>query len=423
MLRTTIARRGETAREFLSTTAEASRYELRRISLAEQDAWQLRDGALSHTGSGFFSVAGVRHYDDLKDEHLMLYQPQSALTGLMICRREDVVYILLQARVEPGNTGIIQYGPTIQSTPANYLRLYGGRATSYIDHFTTFQRGTKLLTHSMQLDLGCRYFQKSKTHHYLEVDELIDCEEKMIWVSLEAISELLLDDNFLNADLRSLLAVFDWTSYLTGAGINHNFAVESDLASVVGDSRLAPGSYKLVPIDELQRWQVSDDGIAINRGAGVGIYEFSCTNREVKAWTQPLYEVEREGLVQLVLREANGTLECLLSVGIEPGLSTDHALYPSYCRTPLRPLHPDSRPYKGELIDSLVQCDEGGRFFQNDSLYELRWATSDADAGGSQAWVDIPSLISLLRSSNRASFQLRCVASMLLPRMHDAFFR
>ncbi|MEE4331140.1 MAG: NDP-hexose 2,3-dehydratase family protein [Wenzhouxiangella sp.] len=418
-----LAHDAKTARDFLSSTAEASCYSLRRIRMSAQEDWRLVDGALSHKTGGFFSVAGVRGKQTPDDEHLMLYQPQSALTGLILCRSQETVFVLLQARVEPGNTGVIQYGPTIQSTPANYLRLHGGRTTSYVDRFTEFRPGTRLLTHSMQLDLGCRYFQKSKTHHYLEVDELIDCAENMIWVSTDALSELLFDDNLLNADLRSLLAVFDWTSYLECTGKTDSIAADLALARTVGDRRLAPGSYELVPLDALAGWRINEDGIPMSAGCGVGIYEFSCTNREVKAWTQPLFEVERRGLVQLLLRSADDRIECLVSVAIEPGLSTDHALYPSYCRTPLREIDPAVQPDDGELIACIVQCDEGGRFYHNDSLYELRWASDTQHQGASQAWIGLSDLIALLRASNRASFQLRCAVSMLLPRMHQVFSR
>ncbi|MCR9084629.1 MAG: NDP-hexose 2,3-dehydratase family protein, partial [Cyclobacteriaceae bacterium] len=140
----TCADSNETLLDFLKVTKEKSEFVLKEIEFKSQNQWDFSDGALSHTSKGFFQVIGVENLADRSDQKLMLYQPQSALTGLIITRQHNELYVLLQARVEPGNTGVIQFGPTIQSTPANYLRLHGGKATAYIEYFTSFVPGCNL---------------------------------------------------------------------------------------------------------------------------------------------------------------------------------------------------------------------------------------------------------------------------------------
>src|SRR5690606_41731347 len=100
--------------------------------------------ALSHSSKGFVHVCGLQH-QETKEQKLVLFQPQSALTGLAIHRKENKVYILLQARIEPGNTKVGQYRPTIQSTPANYVRLHGRTATAGVDWFTPYESGLRQL--------------------------------------------------------------------------------------------------------------------------------------------------------------------------------------------------------------------------------------------------------------------------------------
>jgi len=199
---------------FLERTIRFSEFSMSKINFSDQNQWSVKNGALSHKTSGFFHVIGFS--DPNGKEQLMLYQPQSALTGLAVCISDNTPYILLQARIEPGNVGIGQYGPTIQSTPANYLKLHGGNETSYLDLFYRYSTKSKPISTSVQLDLGARYFQKSKWHNYILTPELFETEPQMIWVPLQIIFNNINRDNYFNTDLRSLLAVFNWDKFLPG---------------------------------------------------------------------------------------------------------------------------------------------------------------------------------------------------------------
>ena len=65
----------------------------------------------------------------------MLYQPQGAINGMLTRRIDGERQFLFQARAEPGNVGEVQFGPTLQSTPANYLQFHGGRTSDFFPHF------------------------------------------------------------------------------------------------------------------------------------------------------------------------------------------------------------------------------------------------------------------------------------------------
>ncbi|MBY5950775.1 NDP-hexose 2,3-dehydratase family protein [Algoriphagus marincola] len=398
----------ETLLDFLKVTKEKSEFVLKEIEFKSQNQWDFSDGALSHTSKGFFQVIGVENLADRSDQKLMLYQPQSALTGLIITRQHNELYVLLQARVEPGNTGVIQFGPTIQSTPANYLRLHGGKATAYIEYFTSFVPGCNLITHSMQHDLGSKYFQKSKTHHYLFTEDFIETQENMIWASLRAIKGVLEENNFLNADLRSLLAVFDWDGFLMEHRMNSNEM------KIDPPKNRSLGTYKMIPLDQLNNWRKSESGITPKKPSlpAIGFFHFSATNREVKAWSQPLYKIQNQGLVQLAYRNTGEKIEFLIKRDHEWGISTEFALYPSYMNSPENP-NSDKPITNGRLKKRIIQCDEGGRFFQNDSEYQLI-EIDDFDLTPGFAWTNSDTLTFYLKQSNYCSFQLRCAASIAL---------
>lgn len=411
-----IAKSKEDLLEYLGLIQSLSNYQLSKVRLDEQHAWNIQDGVLSHSSKGFFQVIGLKNRQNPQEEKLMLYQPQSALTGLLIFLFDGKPYVLLQARVEPGNTGIIQFGPTIQSTPANYLKLHGGKATAYVNFFTQFSPDCQLLTHSMQHDLGSKYFQKSKTHHYLLAKDWIDTEENMIWASLEAISGLLERDNCLNADLRSLLSVMDWEMYFNPFSNSHFQVLDNT------NIHIPRIDFEMVPLEKLTQWEIDSEGIvpADTQPTSVHLYHFSCTNREVAAWSQPLFEVSSKGLVQLYFRKAKNEYEFLLTLGKEAGISTPYAFYPSRISLP-EENHVPLSITSGQVIRELVQCDEGGRFYQNDNLYQLI-AVENPELQPNQIWIGKSRLKQLLQASNQCSFQLRCAASMALDILNPGVF-
>ena len=95
---------------------------LEKVTLNETKGWKIEAGILRHETGGFFNVVGVSYENDA--DKVLLYQPQSAVTGLLTSHFEGQMHVLLQARVEPGTQGIAQYGPTIQSTLAKTIWVY-----------------------------------------------------------------------------------------------------------------------------------------------------------------------------------------------------------------------------------------------------------------------------------------------------------
>lgn len=399
-------------KDFLASTLETSQFKLEKIKFSDQESWGYKDGSLSHVSNGFFHVAGVRH-QVTKEEHLALYQPQGALTGLALFQDENDIYVLLQARVEPGNTGVAQYGPTIQSTPANYLCMHGGKKTSYVELFTGFHPKVNSLGHTEQLDLGKRYFQKTKSHHYLLLDEPVHTEENMIWASLSVILETALEDNFLNADLRSLLSVFDW-DLLIGKQYYATQQEESAKLSLLFDNDLGRKDWAFTPLDSLVKWNATDDGIVDqeNTGIWVDLFKVSCKNREVAAWSQPLLCCKDMGHVKLLMREQNGQMEFLVAVRPEFGVSGEKSVLPSYV---IYPGEAKSLPkIEGQVLAEMVQCEEGGRFLENNNLYQVILVEETYKADEEQVWINARMLKSILKSSCKASFQLRCISSLIL---------
>ncbi|MGY5351960.1 NDP-hexose 2,3-dehydratase family protein [Wenyingzhuangia sp. IMCC45533] len=416
-----IANSSNELKDFIQNISRKFKHRLTAISMEDQSNWSFEDGILSHSSKGFFNVTGVENINNVSDQDLILYQPQSALTGLLLCKKNGGVYVLLQARIEPGNTGIIQYGPTVQSTPANYLKMHGGKSTPFIDEFIHFKPGINLITHSIQHDLGKRYYQKSKSHHYIETEDLVPCDDHMIWASTESIFRLLSENNLLNVDLRSLLAVFNWDDFYQDKSIETKTvsAIFNDKNIIIPSSK-----HRLTTITALNNWEITNTKVASKKEGlpTICMFHFIGESREVSQWSQPLFCVEGMGLVQLITRTINSTTEYLITVGNEAGISTDFAVYPTNYWYAEETKNIESS-INGELISEFIQCDEGGRFYKNDVKYQLYKVAGNFEHKENQHWITNNELKQILTASNVASFQLRCICSGILDLLNPTVFK
>jgi oxidase EvaA len=405
---------------FLRFTIDKSNFELSQIKLSEQQEWNLIHGVLGHRSGGFFYITGL--VDNISGrEQLVLYQPQGAFNGLVVCKQEKNVYILLQARIEPGNSGIGQYGPTIQSTPANYLRFHGGKETPYFDFFFKYNPQVQPIANSMQLDLGKRYFQKSKILSYVESVSLVETAENMIWVPLEIITEVLHYDNFFNTDLRSMIGVFDWDLFLNKDRSTSDTALTSENNPYFDNNLSSKNMGKLVPISQLQNWELTDEGIVdrANSGVSANIYKVTTATREVKNWVQPLLCTANRGLITLLMRQVDNKPEFLIAYQSEFGISGEKVLLPSYIIYPGENYQNKTTLYKeGKVLCEVIQSEEGGRFYLNENIYQIILVDSTFENEDEQFWVSGDTLKGLLKTSNKVSIQLRCIASLILKNLN-----
>lgn len=398
--------------------------------LSSMPSWHFSDGALSHASGGFFSVVGVRFEaadQAPRRDALYLFQPQSAFNGLLTCVVDGQQHFLLQARAEPGNVGQAQFGPTVQSTPANYLRLHGGKTTPYFEWFSMYRPDVQVLHDSVQLDLGGRYLFKSKRVVVAQCPADIAVQEGFAWVPAQLVNAAVARSTFLNTDLRALFGLCAW-----GAAPGHLAPVsplvrESSrlplraeaVASVVQALQgSGPAVYGCQNIAAMPGWRVSDEGIFEEdgpQGFDVGYFQVEACRREVARWQQPLIKSHTEGCVRLLCRMVNGALEVCVRVGAEPGLQTGKALLPSYLRYP--GAAGGDPPVRAKMLLQTRESDEGGRFFQDASVYEIMQVAPDFAADG--CWLRVSELKWFLSCSNFCTIQLRVLASLLLSDLGD----
>lgn len=405
-------------------------FAIRPVTFADASpSWSIRNGALQHRSGGFFALGGV--LDPRSGaEHLMLFQPQGAVNGLAAATIDGERCFLLHARAEPGNVGEVQFGPSLQSTPANWMQVHGGAPAPYGALFLEHAPHARNLAETVQLDLGMRYVQKTKRVAICEVAADAPTHPGFHWTSARAVIEALAEDYCFNTDLRAAIAVAPWSvDPDAGELCPRSDAVRRSLAAPIRPDRLGQVVSHLqagervrlqpVPLHDMRGWAVGDDGIeprAPNGGVAVRLYTVEAPSREVSSWVQPLVSAGGEGYSALACRERDGILEVWAALRDEIGLVNGVALGPSVLAYPGDTVATTEWLGDAETWVETRESDEGGRFFHHGGRSALIRVAAGAEPpnGAAGAWLRVSELKHMLGLSLMCTLQLRTLSSLLL---------
>lgn len=408
----------------LSDVLDSSGFKIDKIDFDQQDSWGIDKGIMSHKSGGYFHVIGVRNLEN-DVENLFYFQPQSAITGLLMHRENNEIYLMVQARIEPGNTGVLQLGPTIQSTPANFLKAHGGKSTSYLDFFYSAQSNVIGFNSSNHIDVGKLFYQKSKLLNYALVDHMVKTEDSFFWAPLSVLLEATREDYFVNTDLRSLLGVYDWDS-LFGAQSSNDFIPSNILQYYTKRRSAIHCSNAFVPIDKSESFCLTSNSIYAKNepNSEIGLYSISTKHREVAHWIQPLWNSTHKGQVLLLCRnwDSDQDLEFLLTVKSERGVAGKLCISPTLLRYPNEEVNTNLFDL-GNTLHAFYQSDEGGRFINHEYLFRVAEINEHIEIQENQFWVNFKELKHLLCMHNIPNIHLRNICSVLIDKLNPIAFR
>ena len=202
--------------EWLEKLRRSIQFKAELIALDQVRDWS-RDagGSIRHKSGQFFGIEGVRIESgsglrEVKSwDQPIFTQLDGGLLGLFARESEGKgVQFLLRANAEPGNIGILQLGPTIQSTMSNIRRAHAGKSPPMVDALNA-GTGLRIVYRASHNEEGGRFWQKSNINVIAFVDDESVIEKDLTmfcWASLSQIKELALMDNVLNPFVKTILA-------------------------------------------------------------------------------------------------------------------------------------------------------------------------------------------------------------------------
>jgi len=190
------------------------RFEADLIGLDDVRGWSRDEkGNVLHKSGQFFGVEGVRiESGDLREvtswDQPIYTQPEGGILALVA--RESAgkgVQFLVQAKAEPGNIGVLQLCPTIQSTWSNIRRAHAGKRPPMVEVLTA-ETGVRIVYRAKHNEEGGRFWRKSNENviAFLDDEGVIETDMTMFcWASLSQIKELALMDNVVSPFVKTIL--------------------------------------------------------------------------------------------------------------------------------------------------------------------------------------------------------------------------
>lgn len=378
-----MAKRPYWLNEWFEKTIADSRFSVQITPWKNSKSWNFIDGSLSHTSGRFFKVVGVRHKQSNGTVTLrpLMEQREIGTLGFVVHGPMGERQILVQAKIEPGNIGTCQLAPTFQATASNASQVHGGIAPAYKDLFYGTEEGT------LQSEQGTRFLGKLNRNVMLAIDRMLEPTPLHKWVSIPELLSLLDTDHAINTDARSVLVCAEWeqlaakpftsrqdafTKLLQKSYATKKPRVLKSIASELKRLRAQESPFEIVPLEYLAGWRITDTTIESETPGAFSVVHINVVShdREVQAWDQPIINSPGKGYADVHCTVIEGVLHFYLPPQTEAGLLHKVELGPSYLSEPGEENVPPEVP-NARIHAQVVQSDEGGRFYQDATLYRL----------------------------------------------------
>ncbi|SBT43666.1 NDP-hexose 2,3-dehydratase family protein [Micromonospora auratinigra] len=404
--------------DWLGDRRRSNGFRVEPVPFDAQEDWSFDPvtGNLRHRSGGFFAIEGLRATVDddpaARWEQPVLRQPEIGILGLLAKDIDGVLHLLVQAKMEPGNPGLVQLSPTVQATRSNYLRVHRGARVRYVEHFTAEHRDT--LVDVLQSEHGSWFYQKANRNMVVETTADVPAHEDFRWLTVGQLGELLRHDNVVNMDARSILACL-------GAATTPDPELLFWITAERSRRRLAT---ERIPLSEVGGWVREADRITRPDGRffRVETVRVEAGNREVRSWHQPLFAPVNRGVCAFLTRRAPAGPQVLAAARVEGGFRDTVELGPTVqCQPDSHPVPP---PFLAAVLGAApdricyeaVHAEEGGRFRDAESRYLFVEAPDDVAAAEPPPgfrWVAPERLSALLWHGNYVNVQARTLLACL----------
>ncbi|MGA8112195.1 MAG: NDP-hexose 2,3-dehydratase family protein [Actinocatenispora sp.] len=432
--------------DWLARRRRAHNFQVRQIPFAELTGWGFDgSGDLVHDSGRFFSLAGLRATRDSGPSATqpIIVQPEVGILGILVKEFDGVLHCLMQAKMEPGNSNVVQLSPTVQATRSNYTRIHRGGTTPYLEYFVAPRAG-RVLSDALQTEQGSWFLHKRNRNIVVETDDDVEVLDDFRWLTVGQVYALLRLENVVNMDARTVLAgmpfaplpvteVRDPFGDALNASLDPVGPARHTMTAVASWLTEHKATHELVqqriPLREVTGWHRDADRIARPDGREFSVIavDVRAGSREVTTWSQPLLAPSAYGLMAFLVARIDGVLHVLLQARAGAGTFDLIEASPTVQCTPEDHADqpPELRPRYLDLVldaeESRIRYDtllseEGGRFHH--ALNRYRIVEVDAEFAGDEPdeyrWVTVRQLMGLVRAGNCLNVEARSLLACLL---------
>lgn len=423
--------------------AEAA-VEIRRIDLPSCAPWLYdhSEGCIRSSDRSFFTITGCQGAGVSQP---IILQEEIGYLGL-ICREfNGVMHFLMQAKIEPGNVNCVQLSPTIQATKSNFTQRHGGNRPPYLDYFLAASR-YGLVVDQIQSEQSSRFYKKRNRNIIIRVEEDVPLLPSHRWMTLGQIKRLMREDNMVNMDTRTVLSCIPYAklrlSPMELLALSDGFQDKPLFRSVflgaeknrlpqiyqyINDQKMfAEARRGLVPLHELTDWEMANGELVCTHPYPFKVVfcDIAIEGREVRRWSQPLFEANGIATFGLICCEDGGLLKFLVRAAPEVGCFDGLELGPSIQQEAAGRFQGEDavtsffwerlEAGQGVMFDHLLS-EEGGRFYHEQNRNVLLRVKREELPELPEGYflLDYRTLNELVQVNNTLNIQLRNLLSLL----------
>mgnify|MGYP006290645705 CR=1 FL=1 len=199
---------------FLTRLKSLYDLDVKQVPLDKMDDWIFDDKEIYRKDRRFFRVIPVEveiESREVKKWHQPMVEPAQQGLSAIVCKViNGVLHVAVQAKLECGNHDIIEFAPTVQCLTGNYRTTKPG--TLPFLEYVLNARADQIYYDTYQSEEGGRFFQEQNRNMIILADDTLPetLPENYIWMTLNQLYMFLRFNNFLNIQLRSLIAAIDY---------------------------------------------------------------------------------------------------------------------------------------------------------------------------------------------------------------------
>ena len=441
--------------------------EAKKLNELEKWTFNTDSGDLEHESGGFFSIKGldvktnvgtVKHWTQP-----IIDQREIGLLGIIAKKINGIIHFLMQLKAEPGNINNYQLSPTVQSTKSNFTKKHKGKSTLYIEYFFDVDPD-KIIFDQLQSEQGARFYHKRNRNIIILIDEdeEIQIKDNFRFLTINQISNLMLKDNVVNMDSRSVLSHLNYTpkKAINKKKVNkkelvdfiiNNFKVDNKRMYRLVDLLISshPNSFslhsfnfilhlitkakfntelstRLIPLNSIKYWHKTPDKIYHQSKKYFSIIGVSITsvNREIAKWDQPIIKQDHPGITGFICTKINGVNHYLIQLKTEPGVldlveisPTVQVITSNYDGLDVPEfLNEVINAKEHEILFDTLQSEEGGRFYKEENknlIIEKDNFNKLYKSNENYIWMNIFQLKSFIYFNNYVNIEARSLISCL----------
>ncbi|RPF42149.1 oxidase EvaA [Hydrogenoanaerobacterium saccharovorans] len=423
--------------------------DIKKINLSEDLVWSYHEisGEIANNNSTFFKITGFQQWrgNRLFYEQPIIVQNEIGYLGIICKEIDGVLNFLMQAKIEPGNINKIQISPTIQATKSNFMQKHGGKKPPYLDYFINASK-YEIIVDQIQSEQSSRFLKKRNRNIIIKIDEDIPVLSSHKWMTLGQIKVLMKYDNLVNMDTRTVLSCIPFSQVMLSKQekniICRHFTEKEFYRSIFeGDGMNSMteiyqyiNNYKMfdesiietIPLFDMKSWEMKDGEFVCKEEFPFKIVfcDISIEGREVKHWTQPLFEAVGMATFGLIMCDIDGVRKFLVKAYPEIGCFDKIELGPSVLLEAtddsskydeITTLFMDKLGNPSNVYHNVILSEEGGRFYHEQNrniILKLPYAELPKLPNG-YFLVDFKTLNTLVQVNNCLNIQLRNLLSLL----------